>query len=792
MEPQKQPDSPISFTVPLSSESDDTVPSPELPKEEVKPPAPQPSPRTAESAPRSTPSSNPSSIYDFLVKDMMQSEDLIIDEPRNDAQANFQKFSNSFREEQKPAHAASSADHLFKYFQEPNAVSEKKSRTFTDQDTSMLNIVQNIGASAQRPQGQPSAQPMSYMGTQYNQQRPAATHTFSEYSSASRANTHFNGQPIPPMPAMSPTFAHPQQMKPAMAQQNHHSGASHAQPYADVARPTVSAQQYADAARPAMSTQQMMPTVPTMSSRNTAPSAFAYASQAVAAGQMPHPIPPALATVSCGPKNAPGVGSDTSTVLSSFTFNLPAQGGVGRDGSQSNFTFPALRMTEVSPATLYDLQPAPQQPDAQCPQRVGAFLNTLDHTTKYTLNLISSSNTDKPPFNELQIATLHCTFIINPALQGVGGIDSPYDVPQGGHKENSPYTAPTPYHVIQFRPLISQVTYIPVPEYLFDIQSTTFEAAGPADDGKTFNDYYNLNNVLNSNIKINASHMPVKHAANSLFIGQTTYRTTPSVLNYIFKIICKIDIIEVEVMRKQPCAFFYVYLRNEAEMTKCIDMLHKRILFDLHGVWFAQNDREEQNLRKFVRIEREKMFPVLPLPKQCMVVERRNGGARGGHPPPFAPEAQRHAPRPPRWNEYAHPPAPEHGMHPYGHVPQQHQAQFHQQYNGGMHGYSSHQQQFAPNHGLMGYPGHHGHFQQGHMNGMPPMHSNGSMQQMPYGMGPMGHHAHPQHEVAAQRSVPAVVSPKPPVFTPNDTSKTRTFTTTMNTIESAPEAALDE
>uniref|UniRef100_A0A7S4KNK3 RRM domain-containing protein n=1 Tax=Paramoeba aestuarina TaxID=180227 RepID=A0A7S4KNK3_9EUKA len=340
--------------------------------------------------------------------------------------------------------------------------------------------------------------------------------------------------------------------------------------------------------------------------------------------------------VTMGPKNAPTAGFTTQTVLSSYSFNLQSQDGsmATPESGKPNLSFPPLVVMEISPSTLYFLDTRSTPNDAILPTAVSDFLSALPQVTVYTLKLIASGPEKR--LNELQIAVLHCTFIVNPSKGPPPGVNEQLLRQQSQQfASTSPYNAPSPYHVIQFRSLISNVTYIPLPEYLFDIHTNSFgkqNSTPSVPAPSSYNGYYSANSGMNIQINANAPPAYIKHSSLSLFIGQTTYRTTPSVLHHIFNVICNIEIVEVEVMRKQPCAFFYVYLKSEEELRQCIEKLHKKILFDLHGIWWAQNDEEEEKLRNFVRLEREKMFPVMPLPKQCMVVERRNsiGGPQHG------------------------------------------------------------------------------------------------------------------------------------------------------------------
>ena len=586
---------------------------------------------------------NPASIYDFLVKDMIPNDESIVEKGQSTTQTNFQKFSNGFsgevsaersskREEFEGEYndARTNDNNFFSYFQDvrlPTTNSVQQIGAIgEDRDSLMLKIMQNLHGNSDSSRSsqhentdskqslrKPDIPIWNTFPTANHDSRPlgSASSTFTASSinvAASSPNGVHPGQSIGtktmPAPLPAPSFLEGKAIQQCFASELHAN----------------------------LSPNNMNGYSPYMADSVNATKGY-HNDRNFHAGSEPN-VGQGSPVVTVGPRNAPGVGYSTQTVLSSYSFNLPHESTLHADaaGKQSSLSFPPLLVMEVAPSTLYLLHARPGPNMSVQTRAVGDFMASLHPTSAYTMKLIASNNSQTGAcFNELQIAVLHCTFVINPGMRGFPGIDE-INLPQKNQQmaQSSPYNAPSPYHVIQFRPLISQVTYIPLPEYLFDTHNSVFASSVPAHDAGCFNDYYSGNNILNNNIRINAPASYVKNTACSLFIGQTTYRTTPSVLYYIFNVICKIEILEVEVMRKQPCAFFYVYLKNESDMRQAINKLHKKILFDLHGVWYAQNDQEEEKLRKFVRSDREKMFPVLPLPKQCMVVERRN--SLGGNP----------------------------------------------------------------------------------------------------------------------------------------------------------------
>ena len=49
--------------------------------------------------------------------------------------------------------------------------------------------------------------------------------------------------------------------------------------------------------------------------------------------------------------------------------------------------------------------------------------------------------------------------------------------------------------------------------------------------------------------------------------------------------------------------------------------MHKRVLFDAHGVWVAEDFEQATALAAFISSERRTIVPMMPLPRESMVVE---------------------------------------------------------------------------------------------------------------------------------------------------------------------------
>ncbi len=103
----------------------------------------------------------------------------------------------------------------------------------------------------------------------------------------------------------------------------------------------------------------------------------------------------------------------------------------------------------------------------------------------------------------------------------------------------------------------------------------------------------------------------------SLFIGQVRFETTAAELRWIIRRVSNVLPVKAE-QRGNGC--FVVFFRS-AEDLDAVRRLHKRILFDHSGVWFAKTQQEVEVLFDYGM----RALPFVPrwshLPRDCMTVE---------------------------------------------------------------------------------------------------------------------------------------------------------------------------
>ena len=110
-----------------------------------------------------------------------------------------------------------------------------------------------------------------------------------------------------------------------------------------------------------------------------------------------------------------------------------------------------------------------------------------------------------------------------------------------------------------------------------------------------------------------------------LFVGQTTYYATPRVLRWVVYEVCRVIVRYVQPMRAQPAAFFYLHVRTVEDRDRIILAMHKRVLFDAYGVWVAEDFEQATAMAAFISTERRVIVPMVPLPRESMVVEAIRG-----------------------------------------------------------------------------------------------------------------------------------------------------------------------
>ena len=117
------------------------------------------------------------------------------------------------------------------------------------------------------------------------------------------------------------------------------------------------------------------------------------------------------------------------------------------------------------------------------------------------------------------------------------------------------------------------------------------------------------------------SMAPDVHALVRLFVNQTASYTTPRVLRWVVYEVCHVIVRFVETMPKKPTAYFFLHVRTVEDRDRIILAMHKRVLFDAHGVWVAQDFQQAVAMAAFIAGERKVTVPMVPLPRESMVVD---------------------------------------------------------------------------------------------------------------------------------------------------------------------------
>jgi hypothetical protein len=109
----------------------------------------------------------------------------------------------------------------------------------------------------------------------------------------------------------------------------------------------------------------------------------------------------------------------------------------------------------------------------------------------------------------------------------------------------------------------------------------------------------------------------------ALFIGQVRFETTPSELLWLIQRTCGACASHLE-SRGAGC--YLLYCRSEADLT-LVRSLHKRILFDIGGVWLARTADEVDALCEYVALDAAVLSKKARLPRDSMVVEELKADA---------------------------------------------------------------------------------------------------------------------------------------------------------------------
>ena len=104
-------------------------------------------------------------------------------------------------------------------------------------------------------------------------------------------------------------------------------------------------------------------------------------------------------------------------------------------------------------------------------------------------------------------------------------------------------------------------------------------------------------------------------------VNQRASYTTPRVLRWVVYEVCHVIVRFVETMPKKPTAYFFLHVRTVEDRDRIILAMHKRVLFDAHGVWVAEDFEQATALAAFISSERRAIVPMVPLPRESMVIE---------------------------------------------------------------------------------------------------------------------------------------------------------------------------
>lgn len=103
----------------------------------------------------------------------------------------------------------------------------------------------------------------------------------------------------------------------------------------------------------------------------------------------------------------------------------------------------------------------------------------------------------------------------------------------------------------------------------------------------------------------------------ALFIGQVRFETSPAELIWLIEHTCGVAPTHLEG-RGSGC--YLVFMKAQEELP-LVHTLHKRILFDIGGAWYASNAEEAKNLNDYLANGAAPLSKKFRLPRDSMVVE---------------------------------------------------------------------------------------------------------------------------------------------------------------------------
>jgi len=115
------------------------------------------------------------------------------------------------------------------------------------------------------------------------------------------------------------------------------------------------------------------------------------------------------------------------------------------------------------------------------------------------------------------------------------------------------------------------------------------------------------------------SRAPKTRATIGVFFGQIASGTCPSLLQWIVHEISGIPLCDVWKLHCYGC--FHAAVRTTEDRDQIILTMHKKLLFDVGGVWVAGDSVQGLALSSFVANERKKVIPQVRVPRDTMVVQ---------------------------------------------------------------------------------------------------------------------------------------------------------------------------
>lgn len=133
----------------------------------------------------------------------------------------------------------------------------------------------------------------------------------------------------------------------------------------------------------------------------------------------------------------------------------------------------------------------------------------------------------------------------------------------------------------------------------------------------------------NDNSISNASSTGDPQHRKAVFIGQVRFETTQKELIWL---VHRLSGACASHLESRGAGCYLLYCKSEADL-QLVRSLHKRVLFDIGGVWFARTAEEIDALCEYVALEAPLLSRNAHLPRDSMVVEELRTDAVSHHTP---------------------------------------------------------------------------------------------------------------------------------------------------------------